>query len=127
MQGTRFFTDNQSMPSQASQLPQKADLFLLWICFCSTLLISFNHSSRSAGTPKRERGAEWWGKSRLGYFWGSFPKVTRCKSETNLRPPQTTDMHPAPSQTQLSRPAIRVYASLHSGAVLARATLIVTA
>ncbi|MDZ4303097.1 MAG: hypothetical protein U1C13_15810, partial [Pseudomonas sp.] len=31
------------------------------------------------------RGAEWWGKSPFGYFWGSFPKVTRCKSGTNSR------------------------------------------
>src|SRR5476649_774303 len=37
------------------------------------------------GTPKRERGAEWWGKSPFGYFWGSFPKVTRCKSGTHIR------------------------------------------
>ncbi|WP_236469909.1 hypothetical protein, partial [Pseudomonas syringae] len=35
-----------------------------------------------AGTPKRERGAEWWGKSLLVTF-GLFSKVTRCKSGTN--------------------------------------------
>ena len=40
---------------------------------------------RITGTPKRERGAECWGKSPFGYFWGSFPKVTRCKSGTLSR------------------------------------------
>nr|MCV2230821.1 hypothetical protein [Pseudomonas sp. AU10] len=27
------------------------------------------------------RGTEWWGKSPFGYFWGSFPKVTRRKGQ----------------------------------------------
>ncbi|MCK3840909.1 hypothetical protein E4P01_23730 [Pseudomonas sp. NCIMB 10586] len=35
------------------------------------------------GHTEPKRGAEWWGKSLFGYFWGSFPKVTRCKSGTN--------------------------------------------
>ncbi|SED34933.1 hypothetical protein SAMN04515675_0805 [Pseudomonas costantinii] len=34
------------------------------------------------GHTEPRRGAEWWGKSPFGYFWGSFPKVTRCKSGT---------------------------------------------
>ncbi len=34
------------------------------------------------GHTEPKRGAEWWGKSPFGYFWGSFPKVTRCKSGT---------------------------------------------
>ncbi|CAN2968069.1 hypothetical protein METHPM2_1300019 [Pseudomonas sp. PM2] len=34
------------------------------------------------GHTEPERGAEWWGKSPFGYFWGSFPKVTRCQSGT---------------------------------------------
>ena len=37
------------------------------------------------GHTEPGRGAEWWGKSPFGYFWGSFPKVTRCKSGTNSR------------------------------------------
>ncbi|MDQ0740750.1 hypothetical protein QF045_003610 [Pseudomonas sp. W4I3] len=37
------------------------------------------------GHTERERGAEWWGKSPLGYFWGSFPKVTRRKGGTLSR------------------------------------------
>ena len=35
------------------------------------------------GHTEPKRGAEWWGKSPFGYFWGSFPKVTRCKSGTH--------------------------------------------
>ena len=35
------------------------------------------------GHTEPKRGAECWGKSPFGYFWGSFPKVTRCKSGTN--------------------------------------------
>src|SRR5450830_324614 len=31
----------------------------------------------------RRRGTEWWGKSPFGYFWGSFPKVTRRKGGTH--------------------------------------------
>jgi hypothetical protein len=34
------------------------------------------------GHAEPRRGTEWWGKSPFGYFWGSFPKVTRCKSGT---------------------------------------------
>ncbi len=34
------------------------------------------------GHTEPKRGAEWWGKSPFGYFWGSFPKVTRCQSGT---------------------------------------------
>ena len=34
------------------------------------------------GHTEPRRGAEWWGKSPFGYFWGSFPKVTRCQSGT---------------------------------------------
>ncbi|CRL99465.1 hypothetical protein [Pseudomonas sp. 28 E 9] len=37
----------------------------------------------SFGHTEPKRGAEWWGKSPFGYFWGSFPKVTRCKSGTH--------------------------------------------
>ncbi len=37
------------------------------------------------GHAEPRRGTEWWGKSPFGYFWGSFPKVTRCKSGTNSR------------------------------------------
>ena len=37
------------------------------------------------GHAEPKRGAEWWGKSPFGYFWGSFPKVTRCKSGTLSR------------------------------------------
>ncbi|VVN39820.1 hypothetical protein PS682_05413 [Pseudomonas fluorescens] len=35
------------------------------------------------GHTERERGAECWGKSPFGYFWGSFPKVTRRKGGTH--------------------------------------------
>ena len=37
------------------------------------------------GHTEPRRGAEWWGKSPFGYFWGSFPKVTRRKGGTNSR------------------------------------------
>ncbi|MGL4564806.1 MAG: hypothetical protein ACRCVD_05905, partial [Halioglobus sp.] len=37
------------------------------------------------GHTEPGRGAEWWGKSPFGYFWGSFPKVTRRKGGTNSR------------------------------------------
>ncbi len=36
------------------------------------------------GHTEPRRGAEWWGKSPFGYFWGSFPKVTRRKGGTNI-------------------------------------------
>ena len=34
------------------------------------------------GHAEPRRGTEWWGKSPFGYFWGSFPKVTRRKGGT---------------------------------------------
>ncbi|AYG07585.1 hypothetical protein D7M10_10995 [Pseudomonas fluorescens] len=34
------------------------------------------------GHTEPGRGAEWWGKSPFGYFWGSFPKVSRRKGGT---------------------------------------------
>jgi hypothetical protein len=34
------------------------------------------------GHTEPKRGAECWGKSPFGYFWGSFPKVTRRKGGT---------------------------------------------
>ncbi|TKJ77560.1 hypothetical protein PspCFBP13509_19070 [Pseudomonas sp. CFBP13509] len=34
------------------------------------------------GHTEPRRGAECWGKSLFGYFWGSFPKVTRRKGGT---------------------------------------------
>ena len=37
------------------------------------------------GHAEPRRGTEWWGKSPFGYFWGSFPKVTRRKGGTNSR------------------------------------------
>ena len=33
----------------------------------------------SFGHTEPRRGTECWGKSPFGYFWGSFPKVTRRK------------------------------------------------
>ena len=36
------------------------------------------------GHTEPRRGAEWWGKSPFGYFWGSFPKVTRRKGGTHF-------------------------------------------
>ncbi len=35
------------------------------------------------GHTEPRRGAECWGKSPFGYFWGSFPKVTRRKGGTH--------------------------------------------
>ncbi|MET4715631.1 hypothetical protein ACVKS2_004741, partial [Pseudomonas sp. PvP125] len=51
--------------------------------------------------------AEWWGKSPFGYFWGSFPKVTRRKGGTHISHHQKTDMPPkkAPNQTLIKAPA----------------------
>ncbi|TWR59231.1 hypothetical protein FIV41_14085 [Pseudomonas marginalis] len=37
------------------------------------------------GHTEPRRGAECWGKSLFGYFWGSFPKVTRRKGGTLSR------------------------------------------
>ncbi len=37
------------------------------------------------GHTEPRRGAECWGKSPFGYFWGSFPKVTRRKGGTLSR------------------------------------------
>jgi len=39
----------------------------------------------SFGHTEPRRGAECWGKSPFGYFWGSFPKVTRRKGGTLSR------------------------------------------
>ena len=36
------------------------------------------------GHTEPRRGAECWGKSPFGYFWGSFPKVTRREGGTNI-------------------------------------------
>ncbi|KAA0949772.1 hypothetical protein FQ186_01765 [Pseudomonas sp. ANT_H14] len=40
------------------------------------------------GHAEPQRGTKWWGKSPFGYFWGSFPKVTRRKGVTLIRPDQ---------------------------------------
>src|SRR5476651_2815074 len=59
------------------------------------------------GHTEPRRGAEWWGKSPFGYFWGSFPKVTRCKSGTNSGRYRSNGYAPqnfSPSVTQIPQP-----------------------
>ena len=50
------------------------------------------------GHTEPRRGAEWWGKSPFGYFWGSFPKVTRCKSGTLSGRYRSNGYVPIPTQ-----------------------------
>ena len=45
--------------------------------------VAATHGFKPAfGHTEPKRGAECWGKSPFGYFWGSFPKVTRRKGGT---------------------------------------------
>ena len=56
------------------------------LCCCSAFDLDLGRPVKPR-CPSSEpgRGDEWWGKSPFGYFWGSFPKVTRRKGGTNSR------------------------------------------
>ena len=62
------------------------------------------------GHTEPKRGAEWWGKSPFGYFWGSFPKVTRrqggtlsgrCRSNGYVHNPTVLTVRPPSQASQL--------------------------
>ena len=65
------------------------------------------------GHAEPRRGTKCWGKSPFGYFWGSFPKVTRRKGGTiGSRYPNNGYVHrqaaiagkPAPTLTVFTTP-----------------------